>query len=136
MPYCTDTLSLSRLGGDATGVDFSEVAIAEARQLSQDLVFAAFEVRDRGTEIGFPRGLDLVFTSHGVLTWLSDLGVWARDLAGCRSLKDGFIFEGHPLVWAFADEQPVDSSVSSWAILICSSEPSIFVEPGSYANQS
>ena len=32
----TDTLSLSRLGATVTGVDFSEVAIQEARQLALD----------------------------------------------------------------------------------------------------
>ena len=37
----TDTLSLARLGADVTGVDFSEVAIAEARKLSRDLGISA-----------------------------------------------------------------------------------------------
>ena len=33
----TDTVSLARLGASGTGVDFSEVAIAEAKKLSQEL---------------------------------------------------------------------------------------------------
>ena len=41
----TDSLSLSRLGANVTGVDFSEVAIQEARQLSLDLgINATFEL--------------------------------------------------------------------------------------------
>ena len=135
----TDTLSLSRLGGDVTGVDFSEVAIAEARQLSQDLgIPAAFEVREiAALKSEFPEAFDLVFTSHGVLTWLSDLGAWARDLAGCLKPEGRFyISEGHPLVWAFADEQPVDSSgLKLGHPYLSPAEPSIFVEPGSYANR-
>ena len=94
-----------------TGVDFSEVAIAEARKLSRDLgIHATFEVRGLSAlQSEFREGFDMVFTSHGVLTWLSDLRVWAEQLAGClRPGGNFYISEGHPLVWAFADELPVD----------------------------
>ena len=135
----TDTLSLSRLGADVTGVDFSEVAIAEARQLSQDLgIPATFEVMDFASlKVEFSEAFDLVFTSHGVLTWLSDLGAWAEDLAGCLKPEGRFyISEGHPLVWAFADEHPLDSSgLKLGHPHLSQTKPSIFVEPGSYANR-
>ena len=101
----TDTLSLSRLGADVV----SEVAIAEARKLSKDLgIPAAFEVREiAALKSEFPEAFDMVFTSHGVLTWLSDLSIWAEQLAGClRKGGSFYISEGHPLVWAFADEEP------------------------------
>jgi len=135
----TDTLSLARLGADVTGVDFSEVAIAEARQLSQDLgIPATFEVRELSRlESEFAEAFDMVFTSHGVLTWLSDLEAWARDLAGCLKPEGRFyISEGHPLVWAFADEHPVDESgLKLGNPYLSQTKPSIFVEPGSYANR-
>ena len=135
----TDTLSLARLGADVTGVDFSEVAIAEARQLSRDLgIFATFEVRELSAlESEFSEAFDMVFTSHGVLTWLSDLSIWAEQLAGClRKGGSFYMSEGHPLVWAFADKEPVDDSgLRLEHPYLSQPEPSTFVESGSYANR-
>ena len=106
----TDTLSLARLGAEVTGVDFSPVAIQEARKLSHDLgIDAHFEEADlRTLSQRFPEAFDLVFASHGVISWQSDINAWAKQVAGC--LKPGGIFylsEGHPLIWALADENPV-----------------------------
>lgn len=135
----TDTVSLSRLGADVTGIDFSEVAIAEARKLSKDLgIPATFEVRELSRLVSeFPEAFDMVFTSHGVLTWLSDLEAWARDLAGCLKPEGRFyISEGHPLVWAFADEHPVDDgSLRLGHPYLSQPKPSSFVESGSYADR-
>ena len=79
---------------DVTGVDFSEVAIAEARKLSRDLgIHATFEVGGYRPFSQSLQGFDMVFTSHGVLTWLSDLRVWAEQLAGClRHGRQLFIY--------------------------------------------
>ena len=135
----TDTLSLARLGADVIGVDFSEVAIAEARKLSRDLgIHATFEVRELSAlQSEFSEGFDMVFTSHGVLTWLSDLRVWAEQLAGClRPGGNFYISEGHPLVWAFADEHPVDDGgLRLGHSYLSQPKPSNFVESGSYADR-
>ncbi len=45
---------------------------------------------------------DVVFTSHGTISWLPDLAPWARTVA--RVLKPGglfFIADSHPFTWMF-----------------------------------
>ncbi len=99
-----DTMSWSRLGAAATGVDFSEAAIDLARSLNNDL---GLDVRFICTDIyELPAVLDerfdIVFTSHGVLCWLPDLDEWARVVA--QFLKPGgtfYILDGHPLMNVF-----------------------------------
>lgn len=99
-----DTLSLARLGATATGVDFSDVAIAEAEKLSVETglparficsdVYKLPEVLDEK--------FDIVFTSYGTIGWLPDLDKWAAVIA--KFLKPGgrFVFaEFHPVVWMF-----------------------------------
>jgi ubiquinone/menaquinone biosynthesis C-methylase UbiE len=106
-----DTLSLARLGAVATGVDFSDQAIALARRLSQEVAVPATFVHadvNRLPEVLDER-FDIVFTSWGVLIWLGDLDRWAAVVA--HFLKPGgtfYIAEFHPFVWALDDgESPV-----------------------------
>jgi SAM-dependent methyltransferase len=95
-----DTLSWARLGADATGVDFSERAIALAKQLSTETgVEARFLCGDIYDLADLVEGrFDVVFTSYGVLPWLPDLDRWARLVASV--LERGGVFhlvEFHPL---------------------------------------
>ena len=103
-----DTLSFARLGAVATGLDFSPKAIAEARKLAAetglDARFVEARVDEATAKAG--TGYDIVFSSWGVLMWLPDLEVWARNIAAC--LKPGGFFylaEGHPLLWTLDDEE-------------------------------
>ena len=81
-----DTLSWARLGARVTGMDLSEVAIAEARALATELAiparFVEGNVNDAPVLLGGER-FDIVFTSYGVLGWLPRLAPWARAVAGC-----------------------------------------------------
>jgi SAM-dependent methyltransferase len=99
----TDTLSLARLGARVTGLDFSPVALAEARALVEESgeavdfvesdVYSALSVLD-------PASFDLVYTGIGALCWLPDIRGWAAVVAGL--LAPGgrlFIREGHPILW-------------------------------------
>ncbi len=102
-----DTLSLAREGAEATGLDFSPKAIAAAEKLAReaglDARFVCARVDDAPAKAG--TGYDIVFSSWGVLMWLPDLGVWARNIAAC--LAPGGMFylaEGHPITWTFEDE--------------------------------
>ena len=106
------------IGADVIGVDFSRYSRACLQS-------------------EFSEGFDMVFTSHGVLTWLSDLRVWAEQLAGClRPGGNFYISEGHPLVWAFADELPVDDGgLRLGHSYLSQPKPSNFVESGSYADR-
>ena len=108
-----DTLSWARLGARrVTGVDFSGPAIAFARELARE---TALEDRSRfvvSDVYELPGSLaeetfDVVYTGRGALGWLPDLGPWARAVA--QFVAPGGIFyihEGHPAMWAIADDQP------------------------------
>jgi SAM-dependent methyltransferase len=108
-----DTLSWARLGAAAvTGVDFSEPAIAFARELAAGVGLAdrARFVVSNIYDLPGPlagEAFDVVYTSRGATGWLPDLEPWARIVAGF--LKPGGIFyihEGHPVMWAIDDEAP------------------------------
>jgi len=100
----TDTLSLARLGARVTGLDFSPVALAEARTLVAETgdgvdfvesdVYSALSVLE-------PASFDLVYTGIGALCWLPSIDPWAAVVAGL--LAPGgrlFLREGHPVLWA------------------------------------
>jgi SAM-dependent methyltransferase len=107
-----DTLSWSRLGAKATGVDFSSLAIAKARELNATLDLDATFVE---TDIySLPQHLeqdfDIVFTSYGCIVWLPDLDEWATIVA--KYLKKGGIFlmaDFHPTFMLFNfDNQKIE----------------------------
>jgi SAM-dependent methyltransferase len=103
-----DTLSWARRGARVTGVDFSGPAIDTARGLAQDLgLDARFVVSDVCDALDHLDGerFDVVFTSHGAISWLPDLGPWAEVIAG--TLRPGgtfFVADSHPYLWMFDDE--------------------------------
>ena len=106
-----DTMSWSRLGAHATGVDFSDTAIALARELNDalglDTRFICSNVYDLTGVLD--EQFDVVYTASGVLVWLPDLTAWAAVVA--RLLKPGgifYLFEGHPLCNIFADDDDQD----------------------------
>lgn len=126
-----DTLSLARLGATVTGLDFSEAAISEARNIARqtglDASFILADVYDAATVI--PQSVDIVFTSFGVLGWLPDLARWARVVAAC--LKPGgelVLAEFHPVVWMF------DDSISELTYPYFKKDPIVVHSQGSYAN--
>ncbi len=101
-----DTLSWARLGARATGIDFSERAIELARGLAKDCELdARFVCCDvYATPKRIDEKFDVVYTSHGVLGWLPDLGEWARVIA--HHLEPGgrfYLMEMHPLMWMIQD---------------------------------
>jgi SAM-dependent methyltransferase len=105
-----DTMSWGRLGARVTGVDFSERAIEQARQLSSELglpaTFVCCDVLDLPAHLD--GAFDVVYTSYGVLGWLPDLERWAQVIA--HFLRPGGIFyitELHPFVWPFDDSDGV-----------------------------
>ena len=78
-----DTLSWARLGANVTGVDFSERAITRARglaaEIGQPARFVCADVLDLTAHL--EGQFDVVYTSYGVLGWLSDLKRWAEVIA-------------------------------------------------------
>lgn len=128
-----DTLSLARLGALATGLDFSEAAIDEARQLAVQLGlrvdFIQANVLDLQPEL--EHRFDIVFTSYGVLGWLPELEGWARNIA--RYLKPGgklVLVEFHPAVWMF------DNDFTHVAYSYFNRQLIEETDPGTYADPS
>ncbi len=96
-----DTMSWARLGARATGVDFSDEAIALARALNAEVGTNARFIHSNVYDltIVLDEEFDIVFTSYGVLVWLPDLDRWADVV--CRCLKPGgtfYIVEFHPFL--------------------------------------
>src|SRR6185503_3519027 len=97
----TDTVSLARLGGRVTGVDFSPGALAVARELA---TASGVEVRFVESELysapsALDQQFDLVYTGVGALNWLPDIAGWARVVAAV--LRPGgrlYIRDGHPML--------------------------------------
>lgn len=131
----TDTLSLSRLGARMSGLDFSEPAIATARDLAAGVgaeidfhvsdVYAAVEVLGAGA-------YDLVFTGIGALGWLPDVDRWAQVVADL--LCPGgrlFLREGHPVLNSLADPRP-DGLVVIAHPYFTPDEPTVWDEEGTY----
>ncbi|KAA3599269.1 MAG: class I SAM-dependent methyltransferase [Calditrichaeota bacterium] len=101
-----DTISLNRLGAKVTGIDFSDKAIAKAKELAQtvnsDTKFILSDVYE------LPKNLDekfdIVFTSYGTIGWLPDLDKWAKVVSHFLKPNGKFVFaEFHPVVWMFDD---------------------------------
>jgi SAM-dependent methyltransferase len=97
-----DTLSWARLGAEVTGVDFSEPAIAAARELSERSKtpgrFVVANVYDAADALR--EQFDIVFTGVGAICWIPDIEAWARVVAAL--LRPGGTFymrEGHPVLW-------------------------------------
>jgi len=108
-----DTLALGRLGATVTGVDFSDTAITEAKNLAVRAGIDASFHQANVTELGdrFAEQFDIVFTSYGVTGWLHDLEPWGKAIAS--SLKpDGifYIAEFHPYVLTLNDLTPINSA--------------------------
>ena len=102
-----DSLNWARLGATVTGIDISDVAIKEARQLNDELgmnaKFICCNVYDLKEHLD--EKFDIVFTSYGVVGWLPDMDKWAEIIS--YYLKPGGIFymaEFHPVIWMFDDE--------------------------------
>ena len=99
MPFWAGYDVVGKAGRRATGIDFSDEAIALARSLAAECginaQFVCSNIYDlRDTLSG---KFDIVFTSYGVMAWLSDLDEWAKIIA--HFLEDGgafLIVESHP----------------------------------------
>lgn len=125
-----DTLSLTRMGADVTGVDLSEKAISIAKSLAVklniDAKFINCDIFDLKNHL--QGQFDIVFTSYGTIGWLPELNSWAQIIS--HFLKPGgtFVFvEFHPVMWMF-DEQ-LDHVQYPYFV----SEPIIETVTGSYA---
>ena len=99
-----DTLSLSRLGAQVTGVDTCEMAINQARLLAKKTAGKAnFICTDWHNLLQhLTQRFDVIFTSYGTISRLPDLGKWAEIIS--QLLKPGgqlVLVEFHPIIGMF-----------------------------------
>ncbi|MBN1435243.1 class I SAM-dependent methyltransferase [Candidatus Fermentibacterales bacterium] len=103
----SDTLSWARLGAAVTGVDISGESLRHASMLSERTGLRARFIRSSVYDLDdcLSERFDIVYTSMGVLCWLSDLTEWARIIEG-HLVPGGFLYllESHPFLSAFDDE--------------------------------
>ena len=107
----TDTVSLARLGGRVTGLDFSPAALEVGRDLAAragvDVTFVESELYGARRRARGPTRFDLVYTGVGALCWLPDIARWADVVAAL--LRPGgrlYLREGHPVLWATEELGP------------------------------
>jgi len=104
-----DTLSLARMRAKVTGVDLVPENIHYARKLAADLGIAdarfvesnVLDIMDKHHE-----KYDIVFTTEGVLCWLPDLYLWARNVR--HLLADGgflYVLDSHPFYMLWDEEK-------------------------------
>lgn len=127
-----DTLSLSRMGADVTGIDFSEQAIAlaeaAAKQLGLPARFICCDLYSLPQHLD--EAFDIVFSSYGTIGWLPDIDRWADIVV--RYLKPGgeFIFaEFHPAVWM------MDNDLNTIQYSYFKQDPIIEDVEGTYADK-
>ena len=98
-----DSVSLSALGANVTGVDFSDEAIGFGRTLAADCGSTATFIHSEAVAFLETTALrfDVVFFSYGVLGWFEDLPRLVRGFA--RVLAGGGRLVGleiHPFIWS------------------------------------
>jgi 2-polyprenyl-3-methyl-5-hydroxy-6-metoxy-1,4-benzoquinol methylase len=101
-----DTISLSRLGANVTGVDLSDKAIESAKQIAKETQsnaeFICCDIYELYNHLD--KKFDIVFTSYGTIGWLPDLDKWAKIVSEFLKPNGQFVFvEFHPVVWMFDD---------------------------------
>lgn len=102
-----DSLSLARMGANVTGVDFSDNAINEAKELNRQLnlnaEFICCDIYDLPNYLN--KKFDIVYTSYGVIGWLPDLNNWGNVISQFLKKNGKLVFvEFHPMMWIFDRE--------------------------------
>jgi SAM-dependent methyltransferase len=116
-----DTVSLARLGATVTGVDLVPENVHFARRLAADCgIHDARFIASNVLEIMdvLDEQYDIVFTTEGVLCWLPDLYLWARNVRHLLK-QDGYLYlmDGHPtfMVW---DEEKLPELVVKYPYFV------------------
>ncbi len=102
-----DTLSLSRMGAEVTGIDLSDKAIETAQNLTSELQLEARFICCNILDLPniLDETFDIVFTSYGTICWLPELAPWAKIISTYLKPQGKFVFaEFHPVVWMFDDK--------------------------------
>lgn len=132
-----DTLAWARRGALVTGADFSERAVARARQLAAELGIEASFVQSDIDELPdrLEGAFDIVYTGRGALSWLPSMRRWAGVID--HFLKPRGVFymvEFHPINWTLEDVGVTEPVVRY--PYFERAQPVRFEVQGSYADRS
>jgi SAM-dependent methyltransferase len=127
-----DTMTLSRMGAQVTGVDLSDKAIERAREfaskLNLDTTFVCCDIYDAPQFID--EKFDIVFTSYGTIGWFPDLDKWAKVISHFLKPNGKFVMaDFHPVVWMY------DNDFKEVFYNYFNIEPIIEDESGTYADK-
>lgn len=127
-----DTMTFSRMGAHATGVDLSDKAISRAREFASKLGLSSQFINSDIYDL--PQNLqeqfDIVFTSYGTIGWLPDMEKWANVIAHFLKPNGKFIMaEFHPVVWMF------DNAFKEIEYSYFNVEPIVEMVNGTYADR-
>lgn len=127
-----DTLSWARLGARVTGVDFSPVAIARARELAERAGLAAtfVEADTQRLPATLAGRFEMVVATYGVLCWIAELDAWMRGAS--MALRPGgslILVDLHP---AYQTLATIDPLVADWPY--GGGEPQVETVTGTYAD--
>ncbi len=110
-----DSISLARMGAKVTGVDLVPENIHYAQKLADDFGIRdarfiesnVLEIMEKHNE-----KYDIVYTTEGVLYWLDDLDLWARNVRHLLADK-GFLYvlDTHPLLQVWDEDKLPDLAV-------------------------
>lgn len=99
-----DSISLTKMGAEVLGVDFSTKAIEQARKFAEDLNVSTRFLVANIYEVSkiVKEKFDIVFCSYGSICWLPDLDKWANVISKMMA-KDAFFYivDFHPLLHTF-----------------------------------
>jgi len=125
------------MGAKVTGVDLVPENIHYARKLADDLhIHDARFIESNVLEIMeiHAEKYDIVYTTEGVLGWLPDLYLWARNVRHLLA-EDGFLYvmDGHPffMVW---DEDKLPDLVVKYPYFQKRADPDEWI--GGYASKA
>lgn len=94
-----DSISLAKMGANVTAVDFSTVAIKEARKLSKEMKIAVDFIESDVLELNLNKTFDFIFSSYGVIGWLPDLKKWGKNIGDHLNPGGEFLLtEFHPFL--------------------------------------
>ena len=107
-----DTISLARMGAKITGVDLVPENIQYAKMLAKHFGYGdATFIESNVLNIMniHDEQYDIVYTTEGVLCWLPDLELWARNVRHLLN-DNGFLYllDSHPLFMAWDEEKLPD----------------------------
>jgi ubiquinone/menaquinone biosynthesis C-methylase UbiE len=128
-----DTMTFSRMGAIATGIDFSDKAIETAKELSSqlnlDTTFVCSDVYNLPNILNDT--FDIVFTSYGTIGWLPNVNEWAKVVSHFLKPNGKFIMaDFHPVVWMY------DNDFEKVFYSYFNIEPIVEHETGTYADKN